>query len=216
MVMRWVPVAVLLLAGAAGAEERPPLGEAARTAPPPRPAGLVQVAAEPGVEATAEPAPVVPPVASPVAPPPLRDPTRGAVTNLPLPRFVSLKSDNGNARRGPGLTHRVDWIFTRDGMPLKITAEYENWRRVEDIDGAGGWIHYSLLSGARTVIVTAPMVEARTSADPAAPVAFQAEAGVVARVLSCGADWCRISAEGSRGWVPAQALWGVGPGEVVE
>jgi SH3-like domain-containing protein len=146
----------------------------------------------------------------------VRDPSRGQVTNLPLPRFVSLKSDNGNARRGPGLTHRVDWIFTREGMPLKITAEYENWRRVEDIDGVGGWVHYSLLSGARTVIVTADMAPVRDEAATTAPVAFQAEAGVIARVLSCAADWCRISAGGERGWVAASALWGVLPGEVVE
>ena len=58
----------------------------------------------------------------------------------------------------PGLTHRVDWVFTRAGMPLKITAEYENWRRVEDFEGAGGWVHYSLLSGVRTVMVTLPPV----------------------------------------------------------
>ena len=47
----------------------------------------------------------------------------GCVTNLPLPRFVSLKGDEGNARRGPGLTHRIDWVFTRPGMPLMITAK---------------------------------------------------------------------------------------------
>ncbi len=44
-------------------------------------------------------------------------PGHGCVTNLPLPRFVSLKGDEGNARRGPGLTHRIDWVFTRPGMP---------------------------------------------------------------------------------------------------
>jgi SH3-like domain-containing protein len=81
-------------------------------------------------------------------------PDVGCVTNLPLPRFVSLKGSEGNARRGPGLTHRIDWVFTRAGMPLKITAEFENWRRVEDSEGAGGWVHYSLLSGVRTALVT--------------------------------------------------------------
>jgi SH3-like domain-containing protein len=68
-------------------------------------------------------------------------PDVGCVTNLPLPRFVSLKGNEGNARRGPGLTHRIDWVFTRSGMPLRITAEFENWRRVEDFEGAGGWVH---------------------------------------------------------------------------
>jgi SH3-like domain-containing protein len=201
---------MVVLAGAGAAEVR--LGEAARKAPPPRPV-LAMAAADPAATpvAAAAPAPVAAPAAQPV-----RDPSRGLVTNLPLPRFVSLKSDNGNARRGPGLTHRVDWIFTREGMPLKITAEYENWRRVEDIDGVGGWVHYALLSGARTAIVTEKMLDVRAEADAAADVVFQAEAGVIARVLSCAGDWCRISADGERGWVPSGALWGVLPGEVVE
>ncbi|MFZ1339925.1 MAG: SH3 domain-containing protein [Paracoccaceae bacterium] len=138
----------------------------------------------------------------------------GCVTNLPLPRFVSLKGDEGNARRGPGLTHRIDWVFTRPGMPLKITAEYEHWRRVEDQDGAGGWVHYSLLSGVRSVMVTLDMAELRDAPD--GQVLAQAELGVVARVQECTADWCRISADGEKGWVQKSALWGVAPGEVIE
>ncbi|MGL4278966.1 MAG: SH3 domain-containing protein, partial [Albidovulum sp.] len=57
---------------------------------------------------------------------------RGAVTNLPLPRYVSLKAAEANARRGPSLDHRIDWVFRHRDMPLKVTAEFENWRRVED------------------------------------------------------------------------------------
>ena len=140
----------------------------------------------------------------------------GCVTNLPLPRFVSLKGDEGNARRGPGLTHRIDWVFTRPGMPLKITAEYEHWRRVEDQDGAGGWVHYSLLSGVRSVMVTLDMAELRDAPDGHGQVLAQAELGVVARVQECTADWCRISADGEKGWVQKSALWGVAPGEVIE
>jgi len=64
-------------------------------------------------------------------------------------------------RRGPSLTHRIDWIFKRRGMPLQVTAEFGNWRRVRDRDGAGGWIHYSLLSGVRTVLVEKDMLALR-------------------------------------------------------
>ena len=140
----------------------------------------------------------------------------GCVTNLPLPRFVSLKGDEGNARRGPGLTHRIDWVFTQPGMPLRITAEYDNWRRVEDQDGAGGWVHYSLLSGVRSVIVTLDMAELRDDPEMAARVEAQAEMGVIARVQECTLDWCRISVGGARGWVLKSALWGVEPGEIVD
>ena len=147
---------------------------------------------------------------------PARNPNEGAVTRLPVPRFVSLKSSAGNARRGPGLTHRIDWVFSRAGMPLRITAEYEHWRRVEDSEGFGGWVNYSLLSGVRSVLVTQDMAEFRTDPDDAAEVAYQAEMGVIGRLLECDPDWCRISVEGEKGWIRKSALWGVDPGEVVE
>jgi SH3-like domain-containing protein len=147
---------------------------------------------------------------------PLPDPGRGAVTNLPLPRFVSLKTGEGNARRGPGLTHRIDWVFTRAGMPLRITAEFEHWRRVEDAEGAGGWVHYSLLSGVRTATVTEDMVEFRSRPDPEAEVSFQAELGVMTRLLECRDGWCRAAVDGQKGWVRATSLWGVGADERLE
>ncbi|MGQ0611717.1 MAG: SH3 domain-containing protein [Paracoccaceae bacterium] len=145
-----------------------------------------------------------------------RDPGIGPVTRLPLPRYVSLKTDDGNVRRGPGLTHRIDWVFTVAGLPLRVTAEYENWRRVEDVDGAGGWVHYSLLSSARTVLVVQDMSEFLNRPEQGAPVVFLAEYGVLGRVLECSPDWCRIAVEGRKGWVPKAALWGVEPGEVIE
>lgn len=145
-----------------------------------------------------------------------RDPNRGAVTNLPLPRYVTLKTSEGNARRGPGLTHRIDWVFTRAGMPLRVTAEYEHWRRVEDAEGAGGWVHYSLLSGVRSVLIAQHMAEFHAQPAEEANVVMQAEAGVVARLVECGADWCRVTVEGERGWVRKSALWGVESGEVIE
>lgn len=147
---------------------------------------------------------------------PQRDPTRGSVTNLPLPRYVSLKGNEGNARRGPGLTHRIDWVFTRSGMPLKITGEYEHWRRVEDADGAGGWVHYSLLSGVRSAIVAADLADFRSSPRDDAAVGFQAERNVVGWILECEAAWCRLSIDGEKGWVRKSALWGVDAAEVIE
>lgn len=141
---------------------------------------------------------------------------RGAVTNLPIPRYVSLKASKGNVRRGPSLSHRIDWVFTRRNMPLQIVDEYDNWRRVEDRDGAGGWVHYSLLSGVRTVLIEQDMLPLLMKPDPAAPVNAQVEIGVVARLDHCRVGWCRISAGGYRGWAPAASLWGIGPDDFEE
>lgn len=141
---------------------------------------------------------------------------RGTVTNLPIPRFVSLKAAEGNVRRGPSLSHRIDWVFRHRDMPLRVTAEFGNWRRVEDREGQGGWIHYSLLSGARTVIVDRESAEIRSQPAAEAPVKAKAEAGVIARLSECTIDWCRIAAGGEKGWVRKSELWGVSPEETRE
>ncbi len=145
-----------------------------------------------------------------------RDPSKGAVTNLPIPRFVSLKGSEGNARRGPSLTHRIDWVFTTPGMPLRVTAEHENWRRVEDAEGLGGWVHYALLSGVRSVLISTDLAEFRMKPTRAAGVVFQAEQGVVGRLMECEPDWCRVNIQGEKGWIEKTALWGVVADEVVE
>ena len=80
------------------------------------------------------------------------DPNEGS--GLPVPRFVSLKSDHVNVRGGPNKDHDVAWVYTRPGLPVEITAEYENWRRIRDSDGAEGWVYHSLLSGKRTAVVS--------------------------------------------------------------
>ena len=144
------------------------------------------------------------------------DSAKGPVTNLPLPRYVSLKTDEGNVRRGPSLSHRIDWVFTHRSMPLRITAEFGHWRRVEDNEGQGGWIHYSLLSGVRTVLIEENMAELHTRPDGDAPIVAKAEAGVIARLGACNADWCEVSADGDDGWVPKSEIWGVDPDEIRE
>ena len=143
-----------------------------------------------------------------------RDPNKGPVTNLPLPRYVSLKGGEGNARRGPSLSHRIDWVFRHPGMPLRVVAEFGHWRRVEDQDGAGGWVHYSLLSGVRTAIVTTDMAELRSRPDQNGAVIARAEAGAIVRLHECNKDWCRVSGGGEKGWVPKTSLWGVDAGEL--
>ncbi len=139
---------------------------------------------------------------------------RGPVTNLPLPRYVSMKAQEGNVRRGPSLTHRIDWVFKRRDMPLEITAEHGHWRRVRDRDGAGGWVHYSLLSGVRTVLVERDLLSLHSRPDARSPVTANLALGVVARLGECGPDWCRLTAGGYRGWADKTALWGVKPDEL--
>ena len=142
---------------------------------------------------------------------------RGPVTNLPLPRYVSLRAETANARRGPDFDQRVDWEFVRRGLPLQVVAEYGLWRRVVDSEGAGGWVHNSLLSGARTGLVRGDVAVALHAApSERSAVRALAEPGVIARIAACEAEWCDVSAGGFKGWIPSAVLWGVDPGEIFD
>ena len=102
-----------------------------------------------------------------------------------MPRFVSLKSDRVNVRGGPQKEQEVRWVYTRAGMPVEITAEFENWRRIRDWEGAEGWVYHSLLSGRRTAVVVpkskdelVPLFESRTAKSS---VTAQLQSGVLAQ-----------------------------------
>lgn len=140
-------------------------------------------------------------------------------SGLPLPRFVSLKAEKVNVRRGPSSDHAVAWVFQRKGMPVEIVAEFENWRRIRDSDGEEGWILQNMLSGKRTAAV-APWRRGQTmslyqSAGGGGMVA-RLQADVIGEIESCTGEWCRISAGGYEGWIEQTMLWGVYPGESVD
>jgi SH3-like domain-containing protein len=141
-------------------------------------------------------------------------------SGLPVPRYVSLKSDHVNVRAGPTKDNDVAWVYTRSGLPVEITAEFENWRRVRDSEGAEGWVYHSLLSGRRTAVITmkskddlAPLYE---SANQTSAVAARLQAGVVAQVKHCGSGWCHVYGSGFDGWIQQERLWGVYADERVD
>jgi SH3-like domain-containing protein len=144
----------------------------------------------------------------------------GTASGLPVPRYVSLKSDRVNVRAGPTKDHDVAWVFTRAGLPVEITAEFENWRRIRDSEGAEGWVYHSLLSGRRTAVVTQrskdALVPLNDSPETTGSVTARLESGVVVSVKRCNSTWCRISGEGFDGWIQQERLWGVYPNEKID
>jgi SH3-like domain-containing protein len=140
-------------------------------------------------------------------------------SGLPVPRFVSLKAEKVNVRRGPSSDHPVAWVFQRKGLPVEIVAEFENWRRIRDSEGEEGWILQSMLAGKRTAVV-APwrgqqMTQLHSAANKASSVQAQLAAGAMGDVANCDGKWCEISAGGYDGYVEQEMLWGVYPGETV-
>lgn len=141
---------------------------------------------------------------------------KGPETGLDMPRYVSLKASKANVRRGPSLSHRVDWEFLRRGMPLQVIAEFGHWRKVRDMDDATGWVHYSLLSGHRTAIIRAPQTALREDPVIEARTLAYAEQGVVVELEACEPGWCEVDADGYSGWVVKAEIWGVERDEVFD
>lgn len=141
-------------------------------------------------------------------------------SGLPVPRFVSLKADKVNVRNGPNKDQDVAWVFSRAGLPVEVTAEFETWRRIRDADGAEGWVYHSMLSLRRTALV-APWLKNETvvlRAEPNADakVVARLEPGVLGTVKKCDGKFCRLVGEGFDGYVQQSQLFGVYPDEKVE
>ncbi|WP_250152505.1 SH3 domain-containing protein [Ancylobacter radicis] len=144
----------------------------------------------------------------------------GRVSGLPVPRFVSLKADKVNVRSGPTRDHAVAWVFTRAGLPVEVTAEFETWRRIRDADGAEGWVYHSMLSARRTALVS-PWSKGEPAALREAPstdssIKARLEPGVLGKVDHCNGKWCRFFDNGFDGYVEQEKLWGVYPGEKID
>jgi len=143
------------------------------------------------------------------------DDGKGA-SGLPVPRFASLRSNEVNMRTGPGTRYPIEWVLTRQGLPVEIIAEFEVWRRVREPDGAEGWIHKSALSGKRMAIVMGTPRDLHGGVDPQSPVVAHLEVGALGQVLSCAKDWCRLKFEGVKGWLPKTAFWGAEAEEIFD
>lgn len=146
-------------------------------------------------------------------------------SGLPVPRFVSLKSDRVNLRNGPGTDYPTGWVYKRAGLPLEVVKEFETWRQVRDAEGVSGWVLQSLLSGRRTALVLpwerkadqpAPVVPIRSSDSDSSGIVANVEAGVIADLHGCDGRWCQVTVEQYRGYVEQKKLWGVYQGEMLK
>lgn len=133
---------------------------------------------------------------------------RGSETGRPLPRYVSLKRAKVHMRRGPGKEFKIDWIYYRKNLPVKIILEYLRWRKVEDFEGYTGWVHASLLSGKKSMIVTGDDIPLKNSPyDDAQTVAYLKKY-VLVSPKECNKDWCKVETNGFEGWIDKKLIWG--------
>jgi len=143
----------------------------------------------------------------------------GTVTGLAVPRFVSLRPSDTPMREGPGKNHAIRWIYKVEGLPVEVTAEFENWRRIRDADGTEGWVYHSRLAGRRTAMVRTKakdgLVPLYREPSETQGMSAKLKEGVLASVENCDGTWCRLHGDGFSGYARETELWGVYPREVV-
>ncbi len=142
----------------------------------------------------------------------------GEASGLPLPRFVSLRSDEVNVRSGPGQRYPIDWIYARKDLPVEVIAEFEAWRKIRDWQGTEGWVHQSMLSGRRMMVVIGGQRQLRGSDGDSADTLALVDPGVLGRLLQCprSRDYCRVEVGQMQGWLKREEIWGVYRGEWLE
>jgi SH3-like domain-containing protein len=132
----------------------------------------------------------------------------GAQSEKKPPYWAAIAKDEARMRVGPSEDYPANWVYHRRNLPVKVIETYPNWRRIEDPDGARGWMHVRLLKDEATAMVRGATAPMRLAPDPAARILYRAEPGVVGRVSDCGNGWCAFDVNGQRGFIEARTLWG--------
>ena len=150
-------------------------------------------------------------------------------SGLPLPRFVTTRSDPINVRVGPGEKYDIVWTYVKSDVPVEIVQEFDTWRKIRDIDGAEGWIHQNLLVGNRAGYVQPLLandeIVLHSSRSEDASMRARLGPGLKVMIKECDGTWCEVSATGQdastrntsySGYMHQDELWGVYPDEVFD
>lgn len=133
-------------------------------------------------------------------------------SGLEVPRYVSLKYAEVNARNGPDEAHQLLWIYHAKGMPVQIVAETREWRRICDPEGGLAWVHRRVIDGRRSAMRVQPTNLALLSAPKTgAKVSAYLKGRSTASLDKCEDGWCRLRADGSSGWARESDIWGADP-----
>lgn len=133
-----------------------------------------------------------------------------AAKNRDIPRFVSTKSDNVNARKGPGASYPINWVLIRKSEPLKVIAEFEDWRKIEDMSGYVGWIHSSLLSTRRSVIIICKnKCNLYKSNSSESRIIAELQQGVRCSLDKVKYGYSRLKCANYKGWIQNNNIWGL-------
>ena len=131
-------------------------------------------------------------------------------SGLKIPRIVSLKTSLTYMRSGPGKEFPIKFELKQKGHPLKIIAEYNNWRKVITSNDISGWVHTQLLSSVRTGLITKTTFLKKIPTNSSNSLA-KLLPNLLINIKTCKENWCKIEIIKNKvyiGWVQRKFIWG--------
>ena len=126
-------------------------------------------------------------------------------------KFLSLKAKKANMRVGPGAHYPLILQFQLKSLPLKWLDTHHHWHKLEAPNGQKGWMHQSLLSAKRTILIVPKdkPYSALYKTNKAEKIKAHLEQYVVGGLLSCVQLYCEIKLDKQTGWVLREDIFGV-------
>ena len=119
------------------------------------------------------------------------------------------KYDEVNVRNGPGLNNLILFTILKKGYPLLIVENFEDWFRVEDVEGRKGWISKTQLSSKSSAIVISDSEKIYKFPSITSKVLAIAKKNFVIEIIKCRENWCKVNEKEVKGWLNKDGLWGV-------
>jgi SH3-like domain-containing protein len=131
-----------------------------------------------------------------------------ASTSTFAAEYLSITTDNGNVRTGPGTNYPASMELFQ-GYPLKVDTKEGEWYKVTDFENDSGWVHQSIVKKADTVIVNAEKsINMRSGPSTKDAVVADVERGVVLTRISEQGQWTQVRhSSGTTGWIYSPLLW---------
>ncbi len=126
-----------------------------------------------------------------------------------FPYFASIKTNKVNVRKGPGTKYPIEWVYVNKNEPIEVLTKYENWYKIKDISGEGGWAHSSMISNKRFVIISGENLKNLYKSNSTdSKLIAKLKPGLRCSLKKCFDNWCKIEYGKFSGWILKEDLWG--------
>ena len=121
--------------------------------------------------------------------------------------FLSLKKSKVNVRYGPSFDFPIKYVYKKINLPIKQIDKKDNFRRIIDFKNNSGWIHWSQLKKANSIIPLEDKILFKKPSNFSKPLAM-IKKGRILVLQKCDGVWCKVKSKNFKGWIKNDNIWG--------